>query len=154
MKNNETRTREQIAADIMGFFVDNESAFIECIEDIDNYNGYLGDDRYYEMEMLDELFSGDAPTEILRRVYYGHDADTWHTDSRGEKEYGEFNPNREYFHFNGYGNLVSSSYKDYSCFNDIYLVQALSNNREHIVSIGEYEELAELFDEYENADET
>lgn len=147
MKNNETRTREQIAADIMGFFEDNESAFIECIEDIDNYNGYLGDDRYYEMEMLDEFFSGDTPTEILRRTYYGHDADTWHN-------YGGFNPNREYFHFNGYGNLVSSSYKDYSCFNDIYLVQALSNNREHIVSIGEYEELAELFDEYENADET
>lgn len=154
MENSEIRTREQIAADIMGFFEDNESVFIECIEDIDNYNGYLGDDRYYEMEMLDEFFSGDAPTEILRRVYYGHDADTWHTDSRGEKEYGEFNPNREYFHFNGYGNLVSSSYKDYSCFNDIYLVQALSNNREHIVSIGEYEELAELFDEYENAAET
>ena len=56
MENNEIRTREQIAADIMGFFEDNESAFIECIEDIDNYNGYLGDDRYYEMEMLDEFF--------------------------------------------------------------------------------------------------
>lgn len=146
MKNNEIRTREQIAADIMGFFEDNESAFIECIEDIDNYNGYLGDDRYYEMEMLDEFFSGDTPTEILRRAYYGHDADTWHTDS--------FNPNRKYFHFNGYGNLVSSSYKDYSCFNDIYLVQALSSNRKHIDSIDEYEELAELFDEYENAAET
>lgn len=153
MKNNEIRTREQIAADIMGFFEDNESAFIECIEDLDSCNGYLGDDRYHEMEMLD-VFCGDAPTEILRRAFYGHDADTWSTNSRGEKEYSAFNPNREYFHFNGYGNLVSSSYKDYSCFNDIYLVQALSSNREHIDSIDRYEELAKLFDEYENADET
>lgn len=153
MKNNETRTREQIAADIMGFFEDNESAFIECIEDIDSYNGYLGDDRYCEMEMIDEFFSGDEATEILRRAYYGYDADTWNTDSRGEKEHGAFNPNREYFHFNGYGNLISSDYKDYSGFNDIYLVQALSENRKHIDSIDRYDELSELFDEYENTGE-
>lgn len=154
MENNEIRTREQIAADIMGFFEDNESALVECIEDLDSYNGYLGDDRYYEMEMLDEFFSGDTPAEILRRAFYGHDADTWHTDSRGEKEYGAFNPNREYFHFNGYGNLVSSDYKDYSSFNDIYLVQALSENRQHIDRIDRCDELSELFDEYENANET
>lgn len=143
MKNNEIRTREQIAADIMGFFEDNESAFIECIEDLDSYNGYLGDDRYCEMEMLDEFFCGDAPTEILQRAFYGHDADTWYTNA--------FNPNRKYFRFNGYGNMISSDYKDYSSFNDIHLVQALSSNREHIDGIDEYEELAELFDEYENA---
>ena len=85
MGNNEIRTREQIIDDIIDFFNDNDDALTECIEDLDTYNGYLGDDRYYDMEMLDEFYAGADPTEILRLAYYGHDAETWHTDSRGEK---------------------------------------------------------------------
>lgn len=149
---NETRTRDQIAAEIVEFFKVSNDALTECIEELDDYNGYLNDDRHYDMYMLNDVFSGTEPSEILRRAFYGHDAETWTTDSCGYRKYGAFNPNREYFHFDGYGNLVSSDCKDYSAFNDKYLVRELSEHRVYIDSIDNYDELAELFDEYKNAE--
>jgi hypothetical protein len=101
------------------------------------------------MEELEELFSGTDPLEILRRAYYGRDDDTWHTDSHGEKEYGPFSPNRDYFYFNGYGNLVSSDYKDYSHKLDEYAVEEMSENRAYIDSIGSDDDLTALFDALE-----
>lgn len=56
------------------------------------------DDRIYSMDELDEIFSGQDVTYILNRAFFGHDQ--WSDDSA-------FNPNREYFTFNGYGNLIS-----------------------------------------------
>lgn len=146
--------KENTTNKIIAYFEENEGIFNNCIEELDGYNGYLGDDRYYYMEELDELYNGVNPIEILQRAYFGYDADAWHTDSRGEKEYGAFNPNREYFTYNGYGNLVSSDYKDYSAFLDRYAVEKMSENRRYIDSIDDDAELAELFDELEADDET
>lgn len=49
------RTAEEITADIIDFFEANEDIFAEAIEELDSYNGYLGDDRYYAMDELDEF---------------------------------------------------------------------------------------------------
>ena len=138
---------------IIAYFEENEDTFNECIEELDNYNGYLGDDRYYSMDELNELYSGVDPIEILQRAYFWRDNDTYQTDASGNKIYGEFNPNREYFTFNGYGNLVSSDYKDYSDKLDEYFVEALLENRSYIDAIEDDEELTELFDELENENE-
>lgn len=138
---------------IIAYFEENEDTFNECIEELDSYNGYLGDDRYYSMDDLNELYSGVEPIEILQRAYFGRDNDTWHTDESGNKIYGEFNPNRDYFTFNGYGNLVSSDYKDYSDKLDEYFVEALLENRSYIDTIENDEELSDLFDELENENE-
>lgn len=146
--------KENTINKIISYFEENESLFNDCIEELDSYNGYLNDSRYYEMEMLQELYCGVDPIEILQRAYYGHDADTWHTDSHGEKEYGAFNPNRDYFTYNGYGNLISTDYKDYSAFNDRYAVEEMSDNRRYIYSIESDDVLMALFDELENDDET
>ena len=135
---------------IIEFFKANEEIFNACIEDLDYYNGFLNDDRYYSMDELNELYYGQDPIEILYRAYYGRDDDTWHYDSHGEKIYGEFNPNREYFYFNGYGNLISSNYKDYSAHLDEYLINELSENRYYIDSIDSDDELSALFDEMDN----
>lgn len=102
-----TRTAEEITADIIAYFENNEDVFNDCMGELDGYNGYLGDDRYYSMDELDEFYRDSDPLEILRRAYYGRDDDTWTTDSNGNKTYGEFNPNRDYFYYNGYGNLCS-----------------------------------------------
>jgi hypothetical protein len=102
-----------------------EQLFNTAIEELDSYNGYLGDNRYYSMDELNDLYSGTEPIEILQRAYFGRDNDTWTTDSSGNKTYSEFNPNREYFTYNGYGNLVSSDYKDYSYLLDEYFIDAL-----------------------------
>lgn len=134
---------------IIAYFTENEELFNNCIEELDSYNGYLNDDRYYQMDELDELFSGQSPLEILQRSYFGHDEDTWTKDSYGNKTYGEFNPNREYFRFNGYGNLVSTNYKDYTDHLDEYAIEEMLENRDYIDSIDLDEELKELFDELE-----
>lgn len=51
------------------------------------------DDMVYQMYQLDETMENDSPTEIALRIFHG-----------------DFNPNDDYFCFNGYGNLVSFSY--------------------------------------------
>lgn len=113
-------------------FEQDEQLFNAAIEELDSYNGYLGDNRYYSMDELNDFYSGVEPLELLQRVYFGRDDDTWTTDSSGNKTYGEFNPNREYFTYNGYGNLVSSDYKDYSCFLDDYFINSLIENQNHL----------------------
>lgn len=138
---------ERALKKIIEYFENNEDIFNTCIEELDSYNGYLNDDRYYQMEELNEFYHGSSPLEILERAYYGRDDDTWTTDANGNKSYGEFNPNREYFYYNGYGNLVSSDYKDYSAHLDHYAIEEMNENRRYIDSIDDNDELSALFDE-------
>lgn len=150
---NEKRTKETVIADIIQYFKENEDVFNDCMEELDSYNGYLGDDRYYSMEELNDLYTGQEPQEILFRAFYGLDADTWSTDSSGNKTYGDFNPNRDYFYLNGYGNLVSSDYKDYSDKLDEYAIEEMRENRSDIDSIENDDTLVKLFDELEEVEE-
>lgn len=145
--------KDTIIEKIIDFFKENEELFNSCIEELDGYNGFLGDNRYYPMEELNELYRDTEPLEMLYRVFYGRDDDTWTTDTHGKKSYGEFNPNRDYFYYNGYGNLVSSDYKDYSAYLDHYAIEDMSNNRRWIDSIEDDEELSALFDELEEDEE-
>lgn len=141
--------KENTIKKIISYFEENEKTFNECIEELDAYNGYLDDDRYYNMDDIAEIFGNTDPMSLLYRAFYGHDADTWHTDAHGEKEYGAFNPNRDYFTLNGYGNFISTNYKDYSAHLDRYTVEAMQENRAYIDSIDTDEELAAMFDELE-----
>lgn len=150
MKN--TRTAEKITNEIIAYFREHENTYNSAAEELDAYNGYLGDDRYYSMDELDEFYNGTEPTEILRRAFYGYDEDTWTKNKDGDKEYGPFNPNREYFCYNGYGNLVSADYKDYTGLLDHYIVESMLENRDYIDTIDNDTELSELFDELENAE--
>ena len=115
---------------IIEYFKNNEEIFNACVEELDNYNGYLNDDRYYDMEYLNEFYNGTEPTEILYRAFYGYDADSYTYDSSGNKTHDTFNPNRNYFTYNGYGNLVSTNYPDYSDKLDKYFIKALLENKE------------------------
>lgn len=146
-------TRKEVIEKIIEFFKDNDDVFSECIEELDDYNGYLGDNRYYDMDMLPEFVSTDDVFRLLNMAYFGDDLDNWHLTEDGEKRYDSFNPNREYFSFNGYGNLVSSNWKDYSSFNDEYVVESMEENRRYIDSIDDNSELCELFDMLEECEE-
>ena len=145
--------KETIINKIIEFFENNEDIFNECMEELDGYNGYLGDDRYYNMDELNEYYNGVEPLELLRRAYFGRDDDTWTTDASGNKTYGEFDPNRTYFYYNGYGNLVSSDYKDYTAKLDHYAIESMSENRRYIDSIEDDDTLAALFDELEEVEQ-
>lgn len=151
--NNTTRSRAVIIADILTVFKNDDELFAEVLEELDSWNGFLGDDRWEDMEELDEIFEGKSVTYILDRAFYGYDADTWHTDSHGEKEYSMFNPERNYFRFNGYGNLVSSDYKDYSDYCDENTVEKLESEYHRLDTICDNDELNEFFEELENAED-
>lgn len=133
---------------VIEYFKENEDVFNDCIEELDCYTGYLGDDRYYSMEELDELYSGQSATEILRRAFYGYDEDT-----STEESHTEFNPNRDYFRFNGYGNLVSADYKDYSAHLDHWAIESMIENRVYIDAIDDDEKLKKLFNDVEESEE-
>lgn len=137
---------------ILAYFKENEETFIDCIEELNNYNGYLGDDCYYPMEDLNEIYHGEDVIEILSRAFYGYDENDWIIDNYGEKHHAEFNPNREFFRYNGYGNLVSSDYKDYSDHIDEYTVKSMSENRQWIETIDNDSELSELFNKLEESE--
>lgn len=145
--NTNTDKRNTVIETIIEWFKENEEVFNDCIEELDSWNGYLGDDRYYSMYELDELYNGSSPLEILQRAFYGYDDDT-----SSENSHTEFNPNRDYFRFNGYGNLVSTDYKDYSDHIDHWAVENMAENRQHIDSIDDEPELSELFDALEADD--
>lgn len=117
---------------LMNLFESNEELFNQTIEELDGYNGYLGDDRYYEMDILSEFYSGTDPIDLLNRAFFGYDSESWYTDATGNKVYGSFNPNRSYFSYNGYGNLVSSDYKDYSMYLDDYFINAVIDNQDYL----------------------
>lgn len=134
---------------IIDYFKENEEVFNDCIEELDSYNGYLGDDRYYPMDELSDLYCNADPIDLLNQAFFGHDEETWTVDERGEKHYGAFNPNREYFTFNGYGNFVSADFKDYSAYLDHYAIESMSENRNQIYTIDDNCDLSELFDELE-----
>ena len=133
----ESYTKEEAINKIIDYYTENEDDFISDIEELDGWNGYLGDDRYYNMDELDDFFRDQEPTEILFRAFYGHDANT--------KE--EFNPNREFFQFNAYGNLVSSDYKDYFDRLDEYFVENLIDNYTHLNISDDVVEIIESINE-------
>ena len=142
--------QEQIIEKIIDYLSENEDEFTELIEEYDSYYGYLDDRRCYPMEDLNEFYRETEPIDILYRTYYGHDDDNYTTDENGNKHYGEFCPNREYFYYNGYGNLVSTDVKDYSDFLDSYFVQ---NIIDHYGNLTISNDLQEMIDEYENLEE-
>ena len=150
---NETgETKEGIFEQIKTYFEENEEIFEEAIEDLDSWNGYLNDDRYYPMDELNEFYHETEPMEILYRAFYGHDHDNYTTDEHGEKHYSEFNPNRGYFYYNGYGNLVSTDYKDYSDQLDDYFVRSFIDNYYNL-SCSYPVELEELIEKYTEMEE-
>ena len=137
------RNTKEIEQEIIQYFEDNTDIFNRCIEELDGYNGILGDDRCYDMDCFDELHYGKDPWESARAVFFGED-----------EHGGTFNPTRDYWYYNAYGNLVSCDEPDYSNYNGKYTVYDLRDHRSYIGSIDDDPELCALFDEYEEAAKT
>jgi hypothetical protein len=134
--------KNAIAQHIIVWFEMNEEDFNETIEQLDDVCSWFDGDRYLPMEMLNDAFYDTKPTEIVSRVFYGHDDDSYTVkELSGVKEPAPFNPNREYFYFDGCGNLVSSDVKDYSSYLDEYFVNELLNHRGQMTLSDEVEEL-------------
>lgn len=116
---------------LLNYHQEHEDDFNHDIEELDDWNGILGDRRVEQMDYLDEICQGKEATEILTCAYFGHDDDSWHEEN-GERVYGEFNPNRDYFYFNGYCNLVSTDERDYSDYIDLDYIHDIIDNECHL----------------------
>lgn len=128
----EYKTVDEVKTALYELLEDNEDILTETITELDNYNGYLGDDRYYNMEDFDELMTGREPWEIARSVYYG-----------------DFRPCDSYFGFNGYGNLTSCDFLDYSDKLDDYLITEIIDNYYNCDFPEDVEALLAIIDEME-----
>ena len=135
--------REEFETALTELLESDSDVLTELVETFVSYNGLFADEEVIPMDMLDEYFVGVKPSEFLPRVFYGHDADT-----SCEGHHTEFNPNREYFYFNGYGNLVSTDYKDYS-----HLITDCVRNIEDLDYSDLPTDIRDLFDEYDADDE-
>lgn len=78
-----------------------EDAFITACEELDSWDGFLGDDRVYNMEDFDELMSGKSPLEIARDI-----------------EDNNFSTNDDYFYWTIYG--VESTDDKYDIYSSNY----------------------------------
>lgn len=86
-----------------------------------------GDNRIYSMDDFDDFMSSLTPSELACRIFYG-----------------EFNPNHNYFGFDGYGNLRSSDYASDLSYPESEIAEWCVENDE---DFGIYE-IREVLDEY------
>ena len=80
-----------------------ESAFVSACEELDSWDGFLGDDKVYNMEDFNELMSGKSPLEIAQTI-----------------EDNDFSTNDDYFMFTIYG--VKSTDDKYDVYSSNYSV--------------------------------
>lgn len=132
---------------ICKFFEDNPEIFNVCLEQLDGCNGCLDGERCYNMDEFDEICFGLTSTEIAFKIYYGFDADSYTTDSFGNRTYTEFNPNRKYVSYNGVGNFISTDIKDYRILLNDDIIEQMDKYRDDIDEICENDDLLELFNE-------
>ena len=134
-----------LAEALFEYYQQNEDDFNHDIEELDSWNGILGGNRIEDMDFLNKLYQGKEATEILMRAYFGHDDDGWHYED-GEKVHESFNPNRDYFYFNGDRNLVSTDERDYSDYLDLDHVQDIIDNECHLDLSGGALEIIDNYD--------
>ena len=131
--------------ELLAYYMKNTEDFNYDIEELDSWNGYLGDDKVIPMEEFDDYYQGVEPSKIVRRAFFGFDEPHAKSDKKAS-----FNPNRDYFYFSSYGNLVSTDQRDYSDYLDEDFVQEIIDNEPDLsLSSG----AQEIIDEYEDQDE-
>ena len=103
---------------------EDEDAFVEACEELDNWDGFLGDSRCESMDMIDEFFN--KPSELLDQM-------------------NDFNPTDSYFYFTVYG--VSTTDDKHEVYSDDFsaddVLDELIDNYNH-VDLTENSELNEL----------
>ena len=80
------------------YWENHNDSFSQVCEDLDSYDGFLGNNKVYSMDELDELLEGYKPSEIIRMV-----------DN-------DFNYSDNYFYYDGCGRICSTDEKEY--YND------------------------------------
>ena len=112
-------------------------SFSNVCEDLDSYDGFLGYNRFYPMDDLDDYLYGKKPSDIIRMVdnafnyfdnYFYYDG-CGRLCSTDEKRYFDYFDYSDVFEklINDYGQVFSHSYGSayYELFNDIDSINCL-----------------------------
>ena len=133
-----TEERKQYIYDAMlEMIINDDDLLVEICEELDSWDGFLGDDRCYCMDEIDDILGDKKPSEVLSMVT------------------GTFDYNDDYFYFSIYGlESCDDRAKHYSdCFSDEEILDSYLDNACHCdLSNGNFEELAELYDSYSDDD--
>lgn len=87
----------------------NDDTKLGMMRDAEAYGYVSSGDSIYDMDDFDEIMGDARPSEVADKMYYG-----------------DFNPNHDYFIFDGYGNLESFSGYDLGDRVDEYEVDIVS----------------------------
>lgn len=141
---------DKFDADLEDFVNGDADDVADVCEAIDSYNGFLGDDRYYSMNEIDELVNieGKSALEVLDMFA------------------GDFDSNDDYFQFGIYG-ISSSNSRDYAyLIGDTEIIEQIKDNINRVnnedlevifdnedCASTELDDLEELFADIEEDDE-
>ena len=114
----------------------NEVSIVKVVKDINSWNGQLDWLDFIDMDLFDDYMEGQSPTWIANRIFYG-----------------DFNPNDEYFIFNGCGNLVSYDERGANKECEEYINEIIDALIDNIDYIDTYSEIHALFEELEEEEE-
>jgi hypothetical protein len=127
---------------LLNYYCEHDDDFNHDIEELDDWKGCLGDGRIEPMYMLDEFYKNKDSTEILRNAFFEYD----NAYSKSEQRE-TFNPNRKYFYFNGYGNLVSTDEREYNDYLYVDYIQDIIDNEHHLFLSDGAQEIIDDYDE-------
>jgi hypothetical protein len=129
-----TQERQNYIYDTMlGMIRTDSDLLVEICEELDSYNGFLGDDRCYYMSEIDDILYGKNPSDIIEMIS------------------SDFDKTCDFFYFSIYGLESCGDKADHylDCFSDEDILDEYLKNGCHCnLSNGDFEELAELYDTY------
>lgn len=104
----------------------------DLVNEINSLNGSFENFVLYDMDNFNEIMEGYTPMEISQKIYFG-----------------DFNPNADYFYFNGYANLESIHESELREHFEIIIDELIDELIYHYPNIYiDDDELKELIDEY------
>lgn len=129
-------SREKFKQELVECFVMHDDIFCECIETLDNYNGFADEYRLYYMVDLDDIFWGMSKTELLHLVTK------------------EFNINDDFFYIDSDGlssvdNCVDW-YQSHFTFEEVAdnVLDNIENFEIHVLGFAEYYDIISRYKEF------
>ena len=120
---------------MIDYWKTHNDSFSRVCENLDSWDGFLGDDRLYPMDEIDDLLGDKKPSEVLQMIdtenfnynddyfYYDTYGDTYRICSTDEKNYYDYVDYSEVFDklIDDYGKIFNYRYGNayYELFNDI-----------------------------------
>ena len=130
--------QEKVKERLLKYFEENEDVFNEVILNLGCLSGILEHDKFYDMPELQYFFNEypcESVVDLLLKAHCGKDLDSQDKP---------FNPTRDYFRFDAYGNLESTNYPDYSShLGDEFLEQVIKY-KDELCSFQDNSELQEI----------